>query len=439
MAPASTRHLPRALDQAAKEVARVLGEQGHRAWIVGGAVRDLLLGRKVSDLDMTSDARPEVIERLFERTIGVGKAFGTVIVVLGEVSIEVTTFRADGCYSDGRRPDAITYSQTPEEDAERRDFTCNAIFLDPLTDELLDPTGGEEDLAQGLLQTVGDPKLRFQEDALRLMRLARFAARLDLEVPDDVCDAAKACAPRLAKVSPERILDELSKVLVTRDCHVAVEWMHELKLLQYAIPGLPQLHGDAYDDQQSLQRRIATLEWLESNHLASGLAVLLDPLGGDGEAASAALAALRPSKNLAREIEALWKLLDQVEALDPMDDCDTDHGPDRATRLRILGDPAWPRARDICAAYGDARSQNQDLEGGHLGRNGRERSLFESELTKGEIAPEALLEPKDLEAAGLPKGKLWGETLTAAYQAQLEGDLTSREAALTWLTSRAQA
>ncbi|MFT4710266.1 MAG: tRNA nucleotidyltransferase (CCA-adding enzyme), partial [Planctomycetota bacterium] len=123
MAPASTRHLPRALDQASKEVARVLGEHGHRAWIVGGAVRDLLLGRKVSDVDMTSDAKPEVIEALFERTIGVGKAFGTVIVVIGEVSIEVTTFRADGCYSDGRRPDTITYSKTPEEDAARRDFT----------------------------------------------------------------------------------------------------------------------------------------------------------------------------------------------------------------------------------------------------------------------------------------------------------------------------
>lgn len=439
MAPASTRHLPRALDQASKEVARVLGEHGHRAWIVGGAVRDLLLGRKVSDVDMTSDAKPEVIEALFERTIGVGKAFGTVIVVIGEVSIEVTTFRADGCYSDGRRPDTITYSKTPEEDAERRDFTCNAIFLDPLTDELLDPTGGEEDLAQGLLQTVGDPKHRFQEDALRLMRLARFAARLGLEIPDDVAAAAKECAPGLAQVSPERILDELSKVLVTRDCHVAVEWMRELRLLEYAVPGLPKLHGEAYDDQQSLMRRVATLEWLESNHLASGLAVLLDPLGGDAKSARAALAALRPSKNLAREVESLWMLLGLVEALEPVDDSNIDHGPDRAMRLRILADPAWPRCRDLCAAYGDARCHNQELEGGHLGRNGRELALFESELTKDQIAPKVLLESKDLEEAKLPKGKLWGETLAAAYQAQLEGDLTSRSEALAWLLERVQA
>ncbi|MDG1499792.1 MAG: CCA tRNA nucleotidyltransferase [Planctomycetota bacterium] len=439
MAPVSTRHLPRVLDEAAKEVARVLGDKGYRAWIVGGAVRDLLLGRKVNDVDMTSDARPEVIEQLFEHTVGVGKAFGTVIVVLGEVNIEVTTFRADGCYSDGRRPDAITYSKTPQEDATRRDFTCNAIFLDPLTEELLDPTGGEDDLAQGLLQTVGDPKQRFEEDALRLMRLARFAARLDLDVPSEVSAAAKACAPGLANVSPERILDELSKVLVTKDCHVAVKWMLDLELLKYAIPGLPKLHCDAYDDQLSLQRRVATLEWLESNHLASGLAVLLDPLGGDKETARATLAALRPSKNKLREVEALWELLDQIEALDPMEHCETNRGPDRASRLRILGHPAWPRARDLCAAYGDARCHDQELEGGHLGRNGRELSLFESELTIAEITPEALLEPKDLEAAGLPKGKLWGETLAAAYQAQLEGDLNSRGEAITWLSSRPQA
>ena len=147
---------------------------------------------------------------------------------------------------------------------------------------------------------------------------------------------------------------------------------------------------------------------------------------------------MRPSKNLAREVESLWKLLDQVEALDPMDDCDTDRGPDRAVRLSILADPAWPRARDLCAAYGDARCHNSELEEGHLGRNGRELSLFESELTRDQIAPKPLLESKDLAEAELPKGKLWGETLAASYQAQLEGELKTRDAALRWLRERAE-
>ena len=437
MVQAKTRHIPRELDQAAKTVAQTLQAAGFRAWIVGGAVRDLVIGRKVSEIDMTSAARPEVIEALFEHTIGVGKAFGTMIVVLGDVQIELTTFRADGEYRDGRHPESVQYSDTPEQDAERRDFTCNAMFLDPLTDEFLDPTGGQADLLGGVLRTVGNASERFSEDALRLLRLARFAARLDLEVPDDIRDAAIACAPRLSQISKERVLAELTKILTARDCHKAIGLMFELGMISYALPELALLHGEFYGNEDSIGRRMSALEWLESDHLASGLAVLFDPLGGELESARSALLSLKPSKALAREVEQLWETLTALEALEPMDAVDVDRGPHRAARLLISGHSNWPRARDLAAAFGDIRSLSDAFEGGHLGRNGRELAEFASELSAGDIAPTPLLGSKDLGALELRPGPLWGETLQASYVAQLEGKLKTREEALAWLEVRA--
>lgn len=437
MAHAKTRHLPRELDQASKAIATTLQQAGFRSWIVGGAVRDLIVGRKVSDLDMASKARPEEIEALFEHTIGVGKAFGTMVVVINGVNIEVTTFRADGDYRDGRHPESVSYSETPEQDASRRDFTCNAMFLDPLTDELLDPTGGKADLQEGILRTVGDAKERFSEDALRLLRLTRFASRLNLEVTEDVRLAAMECADGLRKISPERILAELTKVLTAQDCHIAIGLMQELGLLLPALPGLQLLHSVSYSDSESLSRRIESLEWLESDHLASGLSVLLDPLGGSLESAKELLLALRPSKELVREVEQLWDTLTAIESLAPMGTVDVEHGPHRASRLEILGRENWPRARDISAAFGDIRSLADTAEGGHLGKNSRELSLFAGELTAKDIAPEPLLTPKDLGGVELPRGPLWGQTLKAAYTAQLEGTLSTREQALAWLVERA--
>ncbi|MDF1797885.1 MAG: CCA tRNA nucleotidyltransferase [Planctomycetota bacterium] len=436
MATPNTRHLSRPLAEAARAIATRIAERGARAWIVGGAVRDLCLGSRVEDIDMASALPPGDLEQLFESTIPVGKAFGTMIVLHEGVSVEVTTFRAERGYSDGRRPDEVSYSETPEQDAERRDFTCNALFLDPLTEELLDPTGGLADLEAGVLRTVGDARERFDEDSLRLLRLARFHARFDLEVEPETLEAARASAPGLARVSPERILAELGKILTRRNAHVAVSLMANTGILQAALPGIADLHGTGHDEHQAMERRVEALEWLETSDLAASLALLLDPLDGGRDSSIALLDGLKPSRELRRDVLECWDLCDAIEDLALLEESEVERGPDRSARLRILGAPGWPRARDLTAAWGDHRRAEQDHEGGHLGRNGRELAEFGAELPAGALEPEPLLSSADLEASGIPRGRRWGELLAEAQELQLQAVLRRREVALAWLAEQ---
>jgi tRNA nucleotidyltransferase/poly(A) polymerase len=433
------RPLKKPLADAARGIASALAEAGHRAWLVGGAVRDLALGTAVGEIDMATDALPEVIEALFPNTIPVGKAFGTIIVVWQGQSVEVTTFRSERGYSDGRRPDAVEFGATPEEDARRRDFTCNALFLDPLSGELLDPEGGLPDLEAGILAAIGDAGERFREDGLRLLRAARFHARFDLELAPETRTAARAEAAAIERIAKERILHELQSMLTARRAHVALGVLEELGILGRALPGWSELHGSWLDPVEVRRRRLETLEWLESTHAPSGFAVLFEPFGAPRTAARAALEALRPAKELVREVQALWDLLDALEALWPLDESDPEQGPDRSSRLRILADPAWPRARDLAAAFGDARGLSADgepLEGGHLGRNARELDAFAHTLSAGSIDPEPLLTSADLRARECAPGPAFGALLAEARELQLQAHLPDREAALAWLEGR---
>jgi len=430
----NTRHLKRALAEAARGIATQLASAGHRGWIVGGAVRDLALGSKVAEIDMATDALPAEVEALFEVTIPVGKAFGTVIVMWKGLPVEVTTFRSESGYSDGRRPDEVEFGASVEEDARRRDFTCNALFLDPLTEELRDPEDGLEDLGAGCLVAIGDEALRFREDGLRLMRLARFHARLGLEVVPETLAAARAEAASIEKVSRERMLQELLRMLTARRAHVALGLLVELGVLERAL----QAWAELQPGPESIQRRLETLEWLESTHAPSGLAVLFDPLGGDPAAALVALEQLKPSKELQREVAALWKLLDALEALWPLEESNTRCGPDRSARLRILAHPLWPRVRDLAAAFGDARgvtSDGEHFEGGHLGRMARELDAFSHGLEAADIEPAPLLTSASLAKLGSQPGPHWSRLLDEAYELQLQSKLADEAAAEAWLVA----
>src|SRR5271170_4067417 len=179
---------------AAVEIVRVLRGAGYQAYFAGGCVRDLLLGRVAKDFDVATSATPDVVMGLFEKTFAVGAHFGVVLVCLAvegvEIATEVATFRHDGAYSDGRRPDAVQFSTDAREDVLRRDFTINGMLLDPVVFEetgdaaaaTLDYVNGREDLTEGILRAIGDPALRFSEDKLRMLRGVRFAARLNLEI-----------------------------------------------------------------------------------------------------------------------------------------------------------------------------------------------------------------------------------------------------------------
>jgi poly(A) polymerase len=230
----------------ATEVVRQLRDAGYQALWAGGCVRDLVLGEAPADYDVATSAAPEEVMRIFRyRTIPVGAAFGVVRVRSGDGhgdEVEVATFRSDGAYVDGRRPTSVVFS-SPELDAARRDFTINGMFLDPLTGEIIDYVGGQDDLKRGILRAIGDPAARFREDKLRLMRAIRFAARLRLTIDPATRAALVAMAPQIKAVSAERIAQELCRMLVHPTRANAMELALETGLAAAVLPPAVAMRG----------------------------------------------------------------------------------------------------------------------------------------------------------------------------------------------------
>src|SRR5438045_4548014 len=202
------------MEEAARKVAARLREDGHIAELGGGCVRDMVRGLAPKDYDIATDARPEVVQKLFPRTYAVGAHFGVIIVLENDFQFEVATFRSDEAYIDGRHPIAVHFS-SPKEDAQRRDFTINGIFYDPVAEEVIDFVGGRADIAAKLVRAIGDPAQRFAEDRLRMLRAVRFATVLDYKIDNGTWKALVANAPSINQISAERIRDELVRILTS--------------------------------------------------------------------------------------------------------------------------------------------------------------------------------------------------------------------------------
>jgi tRNA nucleotidyltransferase (CCA-adding enzyme) len=230
-----------------------LRARGKRAWVVGGCVRDALLGRPVSDWDVATDARPEEMLQVFPRAIPTGLKHGTVTVRSGTLQVEVTTLRGEGAYSDGRRPDEVTFTDDIALDLARRDFTINAIACDPVSGALIDPYGGQRDLEARLLRAVGNPLERFSEDGLRVLRAARFVATLEMDLDPDTYRAIAPTLDTYKKVSEERVRDEWIKTMKARRPSRAFEIMRSSGILAITCPelelgvGMRQNKYHAYD------------------------------------------------------------------------------------------------------------------------------------------------------------------------------------------------
>ena len=237
----------------ARHICRVLREAGCQAYLVGGCVRDILLGREPADYDIATDATPDRVQQLFPRSLGVGAQFGVVIVTdpsamgdsepRGSVQVEVATFRSDRGYSDGRHPDRVVYAESAAEDVERRDFTINALLLDPETNEVLDFVCGRDDLRAGIIRAIGKPEARFREDKLRMIRAVRFAARFGYAIEPATRDAIVNLAPDIHQVSVERIRDELTKILTEGAARRAFELLDETRLLPHLLPEIGRMKG----------------------------------------------------------------------------------------------------------------------------------------------------------------------------------------------------
>jgi poly(A) polymerase len=221
----------------ALEIVRRLQTAGFAAFWVGGCVRDFLLGREPQDFDIATDAKPEQVEKLFGKTIPVGKKFGVIIVVEGSRQFQVATFRAEADYQDGRRPEKIVFANA-EADALRRDFTVNGLFYDPLTKKIHDWVGGEKDLHAKIIRTIGKPEERFGEDHLRLLRAVRFAAQLNFEIEPKTFAAIKSLAPKIKLISAERVRDELLKLFRPPHASRGLVLLRDTGLLEHILPEL---------------------------------------------------------------------------------------------------------------------------------------------------------------------------------------------------------
>ncbi|MCS7168324.1 MAG: HD domain-containing protein [Gemmatales bacterium] len=224
----------------AVHVVERLRQAGYEAYWAGGCVRDMLLGLTPHDYDVATSARPEEVQRLFRRTVAVGASFGVVEVIGPKVDgerlkVQVATFRREGPYSDGRHPDSVTFT-TAAEDAQRRDFTINGLFYDPLRGEVLDYVGGQRDLQARLLRAIGNPHERFQEDKLRMLRAVRLAAQFQLTIETTTATAIRQLAEQIRMVSAERIAEELRRLLVHPGRRQGLELLHELHLMPAVLP-----------------------------------------------------------------------------------------------------------------------------------------------------------------------------------------------------------
>ena len=454
--------------EAAWRAAVRLHELGHAAYFAGGCVRDLLLGAVPQDFDVATDATPEQVQAAFPRTEAVGAHFGVVLVIdkvtdeSGEavrIATEVATFRHDGAYSDGRRPDAVRFSEDPREDVLRRDFSINGLLLDVaayesgdrLEDCVLDFVGGRSDLAARLVRAIGEPRLRFAEDKLRMLRAVRFAARLEFEIEPRTMEAIRAQAAEIGAVSAERVRDELTRTLTEGHARRGFELLYACGLLQQVLPEIvrmrgveqpPQYHpeGDVWTHTMLVLEHLqttkqnakdrspsATLAWGALLHDVGKPATFTPPdpakpndrirFNGHVEVgvavARAILNRLRFSSDDTAQILALVQHHMQFGDVMKMK---------QSTLKRFLRLPQF--AEHLALHFADASSAHGDLRLYEFARRKLE------ELGEEQIRPALLVTGTDLIAAGYTPGPGFREMLTLAEDAQLEGSVTTKEEAL---------
>jgi poly(A) polymerase len=387
---------------AATAVVERLSRAGFEAYLAGGCVRDHLLGIEPDDYDVATSASPDDVKRVFPGSRGVGEAFGVVLVRVGGHTIEVATFRTDGTYADGRRPDSVRFASASE-DAERRDFTINGLFQDPLSGKVVDFVGGERDLRERVLRAIGDPMRRFAEDHLRLLRAVRFAARFGFLIEPDTARAIRTCAPRLAAIARERIGGEVRRMLSEPARARAVELLEEFGLDAVV---LDEPHA------VSAGRRIETPP--ADVPFAWALAAwALDRAGSGSEAECDPGLPDRWRRALLLSNEEISDLRDGLgcrRALRTFGDLPV------SGRKRLAAKAAFPMALWLVRREDPDRAASVEA--------------WLGSVPPAERWPAPLLSGQDLIAAGLAPGPTFKRVLDAVFDEQLNGAIASRADAI---------
>lgn len=409
---------------------------GFEAYLAGGCVRDMVLGREPADYDLATAARPEQVQALFERTVAVGEAFGVIRVLVGDEPYEVATFRAEGPYHDARHPSSVRYA-TAQEDVARRDFTVNGLLYDPRTGTVLDFVGGRADLAARVIRTIGDAAARFAEDRLRMLRAVRLAAELEFALAPEVLRAIRALGPRLAAVSPERIRDELVRMVTGPDPARALGLLRETELLGRVLPevaaeiGVPQpeeFHpeGDVFE-----HTRLA-LAALRRPSVTLAMATVLHDVG---KPATFERAPDRIRFSRHDEVGATMARVVMERLRFPRRD--TERVVALVGRHMVFKDIAKMRESKVRRLVaGEAFLELLELHRADCAASHGDFSAYEwvrafIERLAGEPpVPPPLITGDDLLAMGLSPGPRVGHVLRAVETARLEGEIRTREEAL---------
>ena len=421
------------------QIADRLRERGFQAWLVGGCVRDLLLGREPKDYDISTDARPDQLIELFPQAQLVGAQFGVVLVD----GVEVATFRSDHSYQDGRHPAKVTFETDPKQDVLRRDFTMNALLLDPaaLNSEVVDYVGGLADLRNHIIRAIGDPEQRFEEDHLRMLRAIRFAARFGFEIEPGTLAAIQKLHARIARVSPERIRDELVRILTEGAARRGFELLDASGLLGDILPEVAAMKGveqppEFHPEGDVWTHTLLMLEGLRRPTPTLALGVLLHDVGKPGTFRVAERIRfdghVELGERIARDILNRLRFsnaeIDQVLAL-IANHMRFKHVPEMrdSTLKRMLRMDSFEEHLELHRL--DCASSH-----GHLDNYEFAKAKFE-ESPPEVLRPPRLLTGDDLIEAGYRPGRDFARMLEAAEDAQLESKIHSKEEALELIES----
>ncbi|NQU42244.1 CCA tRNA nucleotidyltransferase [bacterium] len=417
-------------------------EADHRAWWVGGCVRDALLELEPKDIDIVTDASPEQIRALFPRTIAIGAKFGVICVMENGVATEVATFRSDGEYLDSRHPDSVAFG-SPEEDAARRDFTINALMYDPFSREIVDHAGGRNDLDARILRAIGDPEKRFREDALRLLRAVRFASRFDLAIEPRTRQAISDLAPTITHISAERIRDEIIHIFTGPRPAAGLSLLDGFGLLEPILPEVAAMKGVAQPPAFHPEGDVFLHTCLALDNLppkaspALAIGVLLHDIGKPptyeeadrirfnkhhavgAEMADEICRRLRFSnadrKRIVAIVDQHMRFMD-VTRMKP------------STLRQFLAQDGFDE--HLQAHRADCLASHGDLDNYRLCLAKLEEFLREADKPG---LPLPLITGHDLIAVGYPPGPRMGEILGAVREKQLDGELHSLDQALEWV------